>query len=508
MISTDQAEPVVIHVVPPNGGGVDRYVRDLCSVRTGDVIAHVSIDQVVLEQQSPARFDIAGDAPSSANAFDALGVTGSLIHAHSTLAPCRGLIKRLQSSAPSLRYVVTLHDVMFCDPNCDAEEQQARLAFVRAASAVIVPSSYIAALATDQLMDGVPITQIEPGLAHHQTINAQRSAGAPTQSVFPIGIVGALGEHKGRDFLLDVVAALPKDLQAVLIGYTDGQITPGWLVENKLWLHGPFQPEDTSALLDAYSCELVFFSNRQAESFSYSLSDVWRAGRPAWVPDDGALGQRVESAAAGWRYRKDANATEVAALMTHCLSNQAQVIELGQNAARAAERLPSIEQFVNQHNDVYRAHACNIKTAINPIDRPESLPHAEMHLNATFFRAELIRLANDLRFSTSKSTELTNELAALAKQYAMRGAEIEKLDQELVQTLLNRDRSIGELNATLSASHELLLTTQRAHASDVAKLTDDVQQTLRAAHRFERALSYLPRPLRRWLLERADRHSR
>ena len=39
----------VLHLVPPNGGGVDRFVRDLCAHRPADWILHVSDDQCVVE---------------------------------------------------------------------------------------------------------------------------------------------------------------------------------------------------------------------------------------------------------------------------------------------------------------------------------------------------------------------------------------------------------------------------------------------------------------------------
>ena len=56
----------VLHLVPPNGGGVDRFVRDLCAHRPADWLLHVSDEQCVVEAPEhallvPVAFDMLTD---------------------------------------------------------------------------------------------------------------------------------------------------------------------------------------------------------------------------------------------------------------------------------------------------------------------------------------------------------------------------------------------------------------------------------------------------------------
>src|SRR4029450_10772978 len=57
---------------------------------------------------------------------------------------------------------------------------------------------------------------------------------------------------------------------------------------------------EIAALLDHYRVRLVLYPSVGPETFSYTLSEAWAAGRPALVPPIGALAERVAATGGGW----------------------------------------------------------------------------------------------------------------------------------------------------------------------------------------------------------------
>jgi glycosyltransferase involved in cell wall biosynthesis len=150
-------------------------------------------------------------------------------------------------------------------------------------------------------MPDVPVTVVAPGVPRR--VPRPRDAPAAFVAQAPrhvIAVVGAVGPHKGSMLLRSVAAGIAgHDAALVVIGYTDGQLLQGW-VERGLFVHGPYADDDLPAWLAAYRTSLALFPNRIPESFSYTLSETWRAGMPVLVPPIGALAERVRETQAGW----------------------------------------------------------------------------------------------------------------------------------------------------------------------------------------------------------------
>ena len=53
-------------------------------------------------------------------------------------------------------------------------------------------------------------------------------------------------------------------------------------------------------LLAHYRVALVLYPSAGPETFSYTLTESWTAGRPVLVPPIGALPERVQGTGAGW----------------------------------------------------------------------------------------------------------------------------------------------------------------------------------------------------------------
>jgi glycosyltransferase involved in cell wall biosynthesis len=135
-------------------------------------------------------------------------------------------------------------------------------------------------------------------------INALTSALLlPKDAYQSIGVLGAIGPVKGARQLERLVARsrerkLP--FRWVVVGYMDRQFQPYQSADTLLTVHGQYTPDHMEDLLDHYRINLVVFPSAGPETYCYTLTEAWMAGRPALVPPIGALYERVQTNGAGW----------------------------------------------------------------------------------------------------------------------------------------------------------------------------------------------------------------
>jgi glycosyltransferase involved in cell wall biosynthesis len=418
------AMAAAIHVVPPNGGGVDRYVRGICRIRRQDWILHVSASQWVAEH--PAAGVLIPVVPG-AEAIHALGHNW-IVHAHSTLPDIREAVQQIGDGAAD-RYVLTLHDIAFTDADAftSPEEQAARTEFVRRAAHLIAPSNYIAEGARKLLgSESTPLSVIPNGVNSKVAATQSPEGPRPDQPEhFDIAVIGALGVHKGLHLLDEVTSCLPSNLRVVVIGYVDGQTAPGWRVPGRIWVHGAFEPTEIRDFVERTGVRLAFFPNRVPESFCYALSDAWLAGLPALVPDRGALGERMAVHQAGWIYPHDETPALLASRIEAVLAKAAGMADL---VEAAAQQQVSEEQMVNALDKIYASHT-SPPTAGEPLAAIARL--AQTHLNGAFFRQELVKLTHERAHLLAQQARLQAELSQLSQAQAQRVAWIERQQADI-----------------------------------------------------------------------------
>jgi glycosyltransferase involved in cell wall biosynthesis len=440
--SCASVQPWVLHIVPPNGGGVDRWVRDVLAHRSSDAVLHVTDEQWVFE--FPQSTFTVLPPNLSADQARALG-RPAWVHLHALTPATMSAAWRL-TNALGASLAVTLHDVGFARDDTD---EAARLETFRRARWVSVPSPYLHSVAIEWMrkMGGgawPPIHVVANGWVPW----GEGIVASPTgQGNYAIAMVGAVGLHKGLETAKAVSVLLPPEVRMVLIGYADGALTPGWLVRDRFWVHGVFEPPALPALLSAYGSRLVWFAAGQPESFCYALSDVWQSGWPVLVPDQGALGERVRQQGFGEVYDPSLAPERLARRLVEWV----QAPRFRVHADQPTSREPTVAVMLERLNALYESD----KKMTNqlPPDLDELQCFAQRHLDSRFFRKELLRLQGDLQSVYAEAEQLRAELQQLARLYEERGRWIEKLQAEIEERVrwANKLQSdIDTLNAAIA----------------------------------------------------------
>jgi len=492
----------ILHLTSPNGGGVDRYMRDLAKA-DGEVrsyFLHCGDRISVLEDPAQRRyFPIRAGALEEASGkalkdwFAQAGIAG--LHVHAVSKPVRRTLDRIRAWG-HYPYVVTLHDVScvyptaFAEdwvglPPADASGQEPIGLMLDQAESVIVPSAFLAKLVSERY-SGVAPRVIANGIERSPKTASITSIGVPREfadrPVF--AVVGALGRHKGSEFLREVAHALG-DSRAlgVIIGYTDTRLTAGWEIPERLYVHGAFVDQELPELLQAYRVRVAYFPNRMPESFSYALSEVWAAKVPVLVHDTGALAERVR--AGGGRVLPQAwTPKEVAAELERALSVPGGVVshmlECSPNAGLFPHQ-PSTEEMRREVIALYRRFGIKGDQGTGAEPSLDALePLLERNLNAFEFRKELLRLASDLEASEARFEALTQEQKRWSAQQEQAIAELRHWNDKLRHDLDMMRSDFTTVNAIRQGQEREIQALTRAKAGADA-FAAEMEQTARNA---------------------------
>lgn len=140
--------------------------------------------------------------------------------------------------------------------------------------------------------------QIRP----HRTVDAQRTqlAALPQRAAVRVGLIGAIGLHKGYDVLLacarDAVAR-GLALEFIVVGYTRDDQT--LLRTRKVFVTGRYAEREAEQLLRRERPDIVWLPSVWPETWCYALDHAISAGLPVFAFDLGAIAERLRSRSSG-----------------------------------------------------------------------------------------------------------------------------------------------------------------------------------------------------------------
>ena len=346
----------VLHVIHGHGGGTEHHARalvDASRARFRHYLATAVGDDWQVEEHLVGgevrtfRFRRLPDEPWRDFLGGVCATFGiGLFHLHNVSGCREGILAALAQLR--IPYGYTVHDLNFACPTitflgpdgmyCGAETRaaacsrclaaqpafaevdivawRARHRELLARSAFLVaPSQWVARTLAryfpEHAVDVIPLGA--PGVrAEEETAGEDGPAGCaaasraqvlPEDDVPTVAVLGAIGPDKGArrlERMVELVRSRGTRVRFVLIGYLDCLQTP-WQSEDAVFtVHGRYQPRELPDLLAHYRARLVAFPSAGPETFSFTLSEAWAAGRPVVVPPIGALADRVADSGAGW----------------------------------------------------------------------------------------------------------------------------------------------------------------------------------------------------------------
>ena len=416
----------VLHVIHGHGGGTEHHARALIDASRAGWRHHLAIadeDSWQIEEHLDAgavrTFDLhrrPGEGwPEFVGGICATFRIG-LLHLHN-ISGCRdGIVAAL--AAVGVPYGYTVHDLSFACPtilflgadgnycyqktdpavcgrclsaqpafaHVDIEAWRARHgALVAGARFLIAPSRW----AADALVRYFPghtvavVPHAPAGAWALQSGNAtvsvpplpqRRPFDLPDDAAATIAVLGAVGPDKGArrlERLVELVRAGCLPVRFVLIGYMDVEHGPWQSDDAVLTVHGRYDPSALPDLLAHYRVRLVAFPSTGPETFSFTLSEAWAAGRPVVVPPFGALAERVAGTGAGWVWTEAEwrdEAKMLARMMELLAPAHADALAEAAGCGRAITQVAPAEMAAQTLRIYDAAVAVAVTTAYAPLD--------------------------------------------------------------------------------------------------------------------------------------------
>jgi glycosyltransferase involved in cell wall biosynthesis len=339
-IVAQAAKPGILHVLHSRGGGTEKYVQSIVAASRAQFrhyFLRVAPDRWLFKdaigEHGAAcewpRDEASGDCLRTMCAWLAI----DFLHVHSLVGSGDDLVRMIRSTG--LPYGYSVHDMYlpcptvylidaagkYCNATTDVDacmrclsampafsdvdiaQWRARYAPLMAGAAKVWAPSHWAGEAFGKYYPG-PNIEIRPHPVDSGG-TARREVDVfslPDDGHRHVAVLGAIGPEKGArliDALADEIRNRSLPLRIVVVGFTDR--ARRWQSDDRtLTIHGSYGADELAALFERYRIDLVAFPTIWPETFSYTLSEAWRAGRPALVPPRGALAERVIATGAGW----------------------------------------------------------------------------------------------------------------------------------------------------------------------------------------------------------------
>jgi len=408
--------PGVLHVIHGHGGGTEYHVRALIAA-SGQAFRHYLLiavgDEWQLEEHASDATRTYDFSRLPAEPWsDFLGGICArfgvdLIHLHN-ISGCRdGLLQALSRLDTPFGY--TVHDLNFACPTItflnarhrycgavtdaavctaclaaqpefagvDIDAWRAKHRALLARSAFLIAPSTWAASILGRYFPEHEVTVIPHGNATGMSRpDAVRSTLPMADDGRPVvAVLGAIGPDKGArrlERLVELTRERDLPLRWVLIGYLDRGREPFQSADGVFTMHGAYDSRALRDLIEHYRVRLVAYPSAGPETFSFTLSEAWAAGRAAIVPPIGALADRVAETGAGWVFSDDEWNSEARMLdRIASVLDSSRAAELAEAARRANSAVqPTLDAMTDATIAIYRGvlpPAREARAALRPI---------------------------------------------------------------------------------------------------------------------------------------------
>lgn len=128
---------------------------------------------------------------------------------------------------------------------------------------------------------------------------------------FNVAFIGGLAPYKGSILAHDMILKNKENkIKWHIFGILGDQLLIN-INRKDLYKHGIYDRSEIYSLLNDNDIDLVCILSIWPETYCYTLTEAWQAGRPVLVTDIGALGERVKRTGAGWTVLADSSAEDI-----------------------------------------------------------------------------------------------------------------------------------------------------------------------------------------------------
>ena len=233
------------------------------------------------------------------------------------------------------------------EPGFQARYREQAGALLRAAEAVIFPSTFLRDVHVDLVpgLDPARMRVIEPGTP--AAVAAEATGKAPRAGELPhVAWVGAVQIHKGALVFEEAVRRLQSERLPVrwtALGGGDVSLLARFRALPGVAVRGYWRAGTLPAVLNGLGVDVALLLSIWPETYGLTLDESWRGGASVVAFDHGAMAERVRRLGGGWLVPPQEGAEGVARAIRQALAGPLPAVPgpalLGDPARAAAEHL-------------------------------------------------------------------------------------------------------------------------------------------------------------------------
>lgn len=274
-----------------------------------------------------------------------------------------------------------------------------------------------------------------------------RAAGSARRGLRVL-VPGRLNGGKGEDLIAELLPILPDGVELVLLG--SGRSGMRFFGNSRVHLLMDYQRDELPGLIAGIAPDVALLASTVAETFSYTLSEMWALHVPVIATRLGSFAERIDHGRTGLLVEPMAKV--VAACLADLIADRGVLEALDRGAAASA--VVTLEAMVEAHREAFPLQPQQAAVEKPNIPLLRDLQQAQLdeaHLHARLRRAE--RLTDDQQLELARRSEWAY---GLDRQLRERSAWADSLQQEVERSRA----SLSELREEFEARSRWALSLQ------------------------------------------------
>lgn len=304
------------------------------------------------------------------------------------------------------------------------------------------------------------------------------SAQPPTRTRLRVLVPGRIANGKGEQLLLQLAAELTPELELILLGC--GSAGMALFARNGVQVQLNYRHADLPTLVSQLAPDLALLPSTVAETWSYTLSEMWQLGIPVLATALGSLRERIVDGETGLLV--PANAEAVRRMLVALANDRSRLQQLRPGP------VPTLDVTLAAWRDVLPAplHCARIQSQASA----QTLARHSLECEHGAQRRQLLALGSQHRALQIEFDRRSAWAISMEQQLADQNARHATINRERDSAAAANAQQLLELTMELDANKQDLcaMRTQldaiQAQSSGSRKRLEDLESALGSAHQF------------------------